>query len=70
MHSWTCTVRQKDAFGQYSTATASGAVVLDAITIGSLRSGAVYRDDLGTAAATLDALKDAETASGGITYGA
>lgn len=70
VHSWTCTVRQKDAFGQYSTATASGAVVLDAITIGSLRSGAVYRDDLGTAAATLDALKDAETASGGITYGA
>lgn len=72
-HSWTVVVRQKDAFGQYSTGTTSSAVVLDTLTIGYLRSGAFYSDDLGSvftppASGALAALKDGVTASGGQAY--
>lgn len=74
-HSWTVAVRQKDAFGQYSTATTSSAVVLDALTIEYLRSGAFYSDiDNNTftppAGGTLAALKDDNRATGGVTYSA
>jgi len=68
--SWTVEVRQRDAFGQYSSVVASSAVVVDALTIGYLRALAKYTDDLGTASATLDALKDGNLASGGVTYSA
>lgn len=74
-HSWTCTVRQKDVFGQYSTATVSGSVTLDNLTIGYLRSGAFYSDDAGgtftsPASGTLATLKDDNRASGGVSYAA
>jgi hypothetical protein len=72
-HSWTCTVRQLDAFGQGSGWTVSGAVALDTLTISYLRSGAFYSDsDSNTftppASGTLAALKDNNTASGGVNY--
>lgn len=70
LHSWTCTVRQKDLFGQYSSVTTSSAVVLDALTIAYLRAGLIFTDSLGTAQATLAALKDGTTASGGQSYNA
>lgn len=57
-HSWTCTVRQKDAFGQYSSATASSAVALDVLTIAFLRAGAFYSDIDGHNNASLAILKD------------
>ena len=74
-HSWTCTVRQKDLFAQYSSATVSSTVVLDTLTISYLRSSAYYSDDAGgtftpPASGTLAALKDGITASGGVTYSA
>lgn len=75
-HTWTCTVRQKDAFGQFSTATVSSSVTLDNLTIGYLRSGAFYSDSpdnntfVPPASGTLSALKDGVTASGGVTYAA
>lgn len=64
LHSWTCTVRQKDMFGQYSSATASSAVVLDALTIAYLRAGLIFSDSVGTSQAILLLLKDALTGSG------
>lgn len=74
-HTWTCTVRQKDVFGQFSTATVSSSVTLDNLTIDYLRSGAFYSDDAGgtfssPASGTLAALKDGITTSGGISYAA
>lgn len=69
-HSWTCTVRQKDAFGQYSSGTTSSTVVLDALTIAYLRSGLIFTDSVGNSVATLAVLKDGVTASGGISYAA
>jgi hypothetical protein len=45
-------------------------VDLDALTIGELRSAAIYTDSDGNGTATLDALKDGVTSSGGVTYGA
>lgn len=75
VHTWTCTVRQKDVFGQYSTATASSSVTLDNLTIDYLRSGAFYSDDAGgtfssPASGTLASLKDGNTTSGGVSYAA
>lgn len=72
-HSWTVAVRQKDAFGQYSTVTTSSALVVDALTLGYLRAGLVFKDsDANTftppASGTLAVLKDAITASGGVSY--
>lgn len=74
-HSWTCTVRQKDVFAQYSTATASSAVILDALTIAYLRSAAFYSDDQGNtftppASGTLSSLKDDVRSGGGVNYAA
>ncbi len=69
-HSWTCTVRQKDAFGQYSTATVSGAVALDTLTTAYLRSGLLFSDSVGNTVSALAVLKDAITGSGGISYAA
>lgn len=70
LHSWTCTVRQKDVFAQYSTATASSTVILDALTTAYLRAGLLYSDSVGTALATLATLKDGDTDSGGVSYAA
>lgn len=70
LHSWTCTVRQKDLFAQYSSATASSTVVLDALTIAYLRSGLIFSDSVGNTQAVLAVLKDGVTASGGISYAA
>lgn len=69
-HSWTCTVRQKDVFAQFSTATASSAVVLDALTIAYLRAGLIFTDSVGASVATLSVLKDDIKAAGGISYAA
>lgn len=67
---WTVAVRVKDAFGQYSSATTSAAVVHDPLTVALLRAGAQYTDDLGTSATALAALKDDVLSSGGISYSA
>lgn len=74
-HSWTVTVRERDAFGQYSTATTPGAVALDVLSIGYLRAGAFYRDSVGNSytppdSGTLAGLKDGFVLSGGVTYAA
>jgi hypothetical protein len=74
-HSWTCTVREKDVFSQYSGTTVSSAVVLDTLTIAYLRSGAYYSDDAGGTffypnTGTLAGLKDGIVATGGLNYAA
>lgn len=74
-HSWTVTVRERDAFGQYSTATTPTAVALDILSIDNLRAGAFYRDSVGNtytppASGTLAALKDDNRTSGGVSYAA
>ena len=74
-HSWTVTVRERDAFGQYSTATTPTAVALDILSIDNLRAGAFYRDSVGNtytppSSGTLAALKDTNTTSGGVSYAA
>lgn len=75
VHSWTVSVRERDAFGQYSTATTPTAVVLDVLSIDYLRAGAFYRDSVGNtytppASGTLAALKDDNRTSGGVSYAA
>jgi hypothetical protein len=69
-HSWTVVVRQKDAFGQYSSTTTSSAVVLDTLTISYLRSGLIYTDSVGWSVLILSILKngDVSAGGGGITY--
>lgn len=62
--------RVVDVFGQQSAETLSGTSALDALTLSDLRRDLSYRDSLGTAAATLDAMKDGVTASGGVSYAA
>lgn len=70
-HSWTCVVRQKDAFAQYSGTVTSSAVAFEALTLTYLRDGIVYSDSPGTAAATLKtAMADGDTTSGGVSYAA
>jgi len=70
-HSWTVAVRQKDVFGQFSSATTSSAVVLEALTLGTLRAGAYYSDSDGGTSATLKAaLADDVRSSGGVVYSA
>jgi hypothetical protein len=67
-HSWTCVVRQKDLFGQYSATATSGAVAFESLTLGGLRKQARYSDNLGNTEAALAVLKDGSTTAGGITY--
>jgi hypothetical protein len=74
-HSWTVVVRQKDAFGQYSSTATSSAVVLDALTLDYLRASLSYSDSDGNTftppnSGTLAVLKDGNTTSGGVTYAA
>ena len=57
-----------DVFEQLSAETLSAAVTIEPLTLAELRADASYDDDMGTASATLDSLKDANTASGGISY--
>lgn len=62
-------VKANDMFGQPSASeTMSSAVVLDFITIERLRADTQYSDSAGTAAATLDGLKDGNTASTVVSY--
>jgi hypothetical protein len=70
LHSWTCTVRQKDMFAQYSSATVSSAVVLDALTIAYLRAGLIYTDSISTSQAALAVLKDGDEGGTGVAYAA
>jgi len=69
-HSWTCTVRQRDAFGQYSGATVSGSVILDTLTIAYLRAGLIFTDSVGNVPAGLVTLKDGDLIGGGVSYAA
>lgn len=74
-HSWTVAVRQKDAFGQYSSTTTSSALLVEAITVDYLRASLVYSDsDSNTftppSSGTLAALKDSDTTTGGVSYAA
>lgn len=57
-----------DAFIQVSAETLSVAVTIEPLTLAELRIDAAYDDNLSTLPATLDALKDANLASGGKTY--
>jgi hypothetical protein len=66
--SWTVAVRVRDLFGQYSSATTSSSVTLDALSIDYLRADMVYTDDAGNSSSSLNVLKDATLGSGGITY--
>lgn len=73
VHSWTVTVRVKDVFGRYSTATVSSAVTHDGFTTAQLRSELIYSDSIGSTftppnSGQLAALKDGNTTSGGVTY--
>lgn len=58
-----------DVFGQRSDeyVTPTG-TILDPLRLADLRAGLVYTDSRATASATLDALKDDQRASGGVTY--
>lgn len=67
-HSWTVEIRQRDAFGQYSSTYIPTAVAFEALTLTGLRATAAYTDSQGNTPATLNALKDANTTSGGVTY--
>lgn len=57
-----------DVFSQVSTESLSSAVMIEPLTLGDLRADATYDDDMGSSPPTLDALKDANTASGGVSY--
>lgn len=57
-----------DAFGQSSTETLSSGAFLEPFNLTAFRSGARYRDSLGTSSTSLDALKDTNLVSGGISY--
>lgn len=63
-------VRVVDVFGQTSAETLSSATGVDGMMLSDFRRDISYRDSLGTAAATLDAMKDGVTASGGVAYAA
>lgn len=57
-----------DAFGQSSTETLSSGAFLEPFNLTAFRIGARYRDSLGTSSTSLDALKDTNLVSGGISY--
>lgn len=57
-----------DLFNQASTESLSAAVTLEPLTIADLRADATYTDSAGRSGTALDALKDTNTASGGVTY--
>jgi hypothetical protein len=68
-HSWTVVIRQQDLFAQFSSTVTPAAVAFEGLTLAGLRAGALYSDNLGTAAATLKtALADNVTTSGGQAY--
>jgi hypothetical protein len=69
-HSWTVVVRQKDLFGQFSPTVTPAAVVFEGLTLAGLRAQAAYTDSDGNTPATLAALKDGITTSGGVSYSA
>lgn len=70
-HSWTVVARARDGLGQYSSSSAaSGAVVVDLLTLDLLRSGLLFSDSDSNTQSALAVLKDAITASGGISYAA
>lgn len=57
-----------DAFGQASTETLSTGGFLEPFTLTTFRSGARYRDSLGSSSTALDSLKDTVLTSGGVSY--
>lgn len=57
-----------DLFNQASTETLSAAATIEPLTLSELRADAMYDDNMGSAPATLDPLKDANLVSGGKTY--
>lgn len=61
-------VRVTDVFNQGGSETLSGSVVMDVLTTAQIRAGITYRDNLGTASATLDRLKDDVRSGSGVTY--
>ena len=61
-------VRTEDVFGQTSAETSSGTTTLVSLSIDELRANAIYSDSVGNTVTTLDALKDNNTTSGGVTY--
>ena len=67
---YTVVVRVKDVFGQYSPTTTSSSVFLDPLTYAILAATAAYTDSPGNTPSTLAELKNNNTASGGVTYGA
>ncbi len=69
-HSWTVVARAQDGLNQYSaSSSASGALVIDVLTIVYLRAGLGYTDSDSNSVASLAQLKDADTTSGaGVTY--
>jgi hypothetical protein len=69
-HSWTVVIRQKDAFGQFSSTVTPAAVAFEALTLTGLRAMARYTDSTGASESTLAVIKDGATTSGGISYAA
>lgn len=61
-------VRTEDVFNQTSSETTSGTITLVSLSIEELRATAIYSDSVSNTVATLDALKDNNTTSGGVTY--
>lgn len=57
-----------DVFNQVSAETLSAAVSIEPLTLAELRVDASYDDDLSSGKTALDALKDANTLSGGVSY--
>lgn len=57
-----------DQFEQASAELISAAVYLAPLTITELRAAAKYSDDTGRSGTTLDALKDGDTTSSGVSY--
>jgi hypothetical protein len=69
-HSWTVVIRQKDAFGQFSSTVTPSAVAFEALTLAGLRSMVTYSDSTGNTSAALISLRDGVTTSGGVSYAA
>jgi hypothetical protein len=61
-------VYTEDVFGRISSEANSGTTTLVSLSIDELRANAIYSDSVGNIVTTLDALKDNNTTSGGVTY--
>ena len=61
-------VYTEDVFGQISSEASSSTTTLVSTSIEEIRANAIYSDSVGNTVTTLDALKDNNTTSGGVTY--